>query len=129
MYMPLQCKSDANIGGKECMLPSALNLSSLVDAALQASSAPIIVPYGKCAVVDYTDGSMATLLNSLNVVGQLHFPPTANFTLNTTVVQGRLDMTVPAEDNSITVTLYGVDNQCFYLHDKCGGTYLDTCAD
>lgn len=126
-YGELACNANAavNIESQAC-LDDALSFSTLVEAAM-AQDAPttFVVPCGACYTVDYTDGEVITLPHSggMNVLGRLHFPPTANVVLNTTgvIIQGMLDIPQPlAPDNQVTITLYGTDNIFYYPHDTCG---------
>lgn len=137
MYAPLQCNVDAAIDNDEVCLTSAASFKSLVKEYIGATASngttamgPLVIPCGQCVTVDYDDGSTVTLPGGLDVVGRLHFPPTASITINTTAVfvQGRLDMTEPAPGNSITISLFGVEDQHLYPHGMCGGQYSSTCT-
>ena len=137
MYSPLQCNVDAAIDNDEACLTSAVNFKSLVGEYIGATAsngtavmAPLVIPCGQCVTVDYNDGTTVTLPGGLDVVGRLHFPPTASVTINTTAVfvQGRLDMTEPAPGNSVTISLFGVEDQYLYPHGMCGGEYSSTCT-
>ena len=138
MYSPLQCNVDAAIDNDEACLTSAVSFKSLVEEYTSATTAsngttavaPLVIPCGQCVNVDYDDGTTVTLPGGLDVVGRLHFPPTASLTINTTavVVQGRLDMTEPAPDHSVTINLYGVEAQYLYPHHVCGGDYSSACT-
>lgn len=137
MYSPLQCNVDAAIDNDEVCLSSAVSFKSLVEEYVSATTGngtatmtPLVIPCGQCVNVDYDDGATITLPGGLDVVGRLHFPTTASVTINTTAVfvQGRLDMTEPAPGNSVTIALFGVEDQYLYPHGMCGGEYLSTCT-
>lgn len=129
MYAPLSCNTEASIDSDAC-LDTASDLSALVNAA-SVTGGPVVVPCGQCAIVDYVDGSTITIPSGLDIVGRLHFPPTANVMLNTTAVfvQGQLDIEKPNAGNKVTVTLYGTEDQYFYPHDLCSGEYNEACTD
>ena len=137
MYSPLQCNVDAAIDNDEVCLTSAISFKSLAEEYIGTTAsngtavmAPLVIPCGQCVTVDYNDGTTVTLPGGLDVVGRLHFPPTASVTINTTAVfvQGRLDMTEPAPGNSVAISLFGVEDQYLYPHGMCGGEYSSTCT-
>lgn len=146
LYKPLQC-NEAILANDTC-LASAVPFSNLVADQLGANpiNGPVVVPCGQCVAVDITDGSTLTLPKGLDIIGRLHFPPTANVVINTTAVfvQGQLDMTEPtttpgADDiftsshndpqAAVTITLFGVEDQYFFPYTGCNGEYLDTCTE
>ena len=110
-FAPLAC--NANIESEECVPFSSVFSDS--------NPASLTIPCGKCVVMDYTDGSTVTVPGGLNVLGRLHFPPTANMVLRTTAVfvQGVWSMDTPADGNTVKVTLYGSEEQNFYPHSSC----------
>ena len=116
-FAPLQCNIDAAIDSDEC-LANAVGFSTLFS---EGESAPLTIPCGKCVVMDYTDGSTITVSGGLNVIGRLHFPPTANLVLRTTAVyvQGAWSMRIPDEGNTVKVSLYGSGEKTFYPHASC----------
>ena len=137
MYSPLQYNVDTAIDNDDLCLTSAVSFKSLVEEYIGSTAsngttvmAPLVIPCGQCVTVDYNDGTTVTLPGGLDVVGRLHFPPTASITINTTAVfvQGRLDMTEPAPGNSVTISLFGVEDQYLYPHGMCGGEYSSSCT-
>lgn len=116
-FAPLHCNIDASIDSDEC-LANAVGFSTLFS---EDESAPLTIPCGKCVVMDYTDGSTITVSGGLNVIGRLHFPPTASVTLRTTAVyvQGGWSMGIPEEGNTVKVSLYGNEEKTFYPHTSC----------
>lgn len=125
-YEPLSCNVDID----SCDASSAAPLSTLVAAAEATnSSSHVVVPCNSCAYVDYSDGSVVTLPNGIDVAGRLIFPPSANVELRTRAVfvQGALDVAVPDGNNRVTVSLYGEEEVRFYPHEMCGGTYDSGC--
>lgn len=116
-FAPLQCNIDAAIDSDEC-LSNAVGFSTLF---LEGESAPLTIPCGKCVFMDYIDGSTITVSGGLNVIGRLHFPPTANVVLRTTAVyvQGAWSMGIPEEGNTVKVSLYGSGEKTFYPHTSC----------
>lgn len=120
-FAPLQCNVNAipSIESSECLL-SASPLSSLI-AAHGSSTLPLTVPCGACVVADQTDGSTVTIPGGLNILGRLHFPPTAHVTVKTTsvIVQGMLSAEEPSVGNKVKVTLFGTDEVMFYPHEQC----------
>lgn len=117
-FVPLQCNVDANILDSDDCLSSAIGLSSIVD---ESRSEALTVPCGTCVVVDYDDGSTVTIPGGLNVVGRLHFPPSASVVLRTTkvFVQGKWSMEPPAAGNRVEVSLYGLEEQVIHPHGDC----------
>lgn len=128
VYAPLRC-NDAILSDDSCLATAASFRDLLEEQLTGTSTDPVVIPCGECVTVDVTDGSTLTLPHGLDVVGRLHFPPTANVVLNTTAVfvQGQLDMTEPVEGSAVTVTLFGVEEQFLHPHEACAGQYEDTC--
>ncbi len=110
-FAPLAC--NANIDSEECVAFSSIFSDS--------NPASLTIPCGKCVVMDYSDGSTITVPGGLNVIGRLQFPPTANVVLRTPAVfvQGVWSMDIPAEGNTVKVSLYGSDETNFYPHSSC----------
>jgi len=119
IYGELACNANANpkINTDNC-LNNALPLSSLLN---DNNDNVVIIPCGSCYTVDYTNGETITMEGGLNVLGRLHFPSTSNIVLNTTsvLVQGMWSMTIPEDNNSIKIHLYGTDDVTIYPHDQC----------
>ncbi len=68
-------------------IDSCTPFSNLVNETQSADpDGRVVVPFGTCSIVDYTDGETVTLPNGLNIVGRLHFPTTSNVKISTTVV-------------------------------------------
>ena len=113
-FAPLHCNMDADIDSQAC-LDNAVNFSSIFSAE---ESGQLTIPCGACVVMDYTDGSTITISGGLNVLGRLHFPPSANVVLRTTAVfvQGSWSMDIPDVGNTVKVSLYGSGEKQLYPH-------------
>ena len=113
----MQCNIDASIHSDHC-LSNAVGLSTLFS---EEESAFLTIPCGRCVIVDYTKGETITLSGGLNVVGRLHFPASANVVVRTTAlyVQGLWSMDTPSEGKSVTVSLYGSEEQLLHPHSEC----------
>ena len=119
-FAPLQCNIDASIDSEDC-LSNAIDLSSIVS---EDETRALVIPCGTCVVVDYTDGSTVNVPGGLNVIGRLHFPPSANVVLRTTAVfvQGMWSMSIPEEGNSVKLSLHYdavPEQKTLYPHGDC----------
>ena len=127
-YGELSCNANANpkINTDEC-LEGATPLSTLLGDSIFEHQ--VTIPCGTCYTVDYTNGETITLDGGLNVLGRLHFPSTANVTLETTsvIVQGLWSMTTPDVGNTVTIRLYGTEDVWAFPHDYCCSDYDSAC--
>lgn len=119
-YGELSCNTNTSpqINTDEC-LAGATPLSTLLGDNIFEHQ--VTIPCGTCYTVDYTNGETVPLPSGLNVLGRLHFPSTANVTLETTsvIVQGLWSMTTPDVGNTVTIRLYGTEDVTVYPHDYC----------
>ena len=79
---------NANLTVNDCSPPTSPNYNGFLSSSIQQ----IVIPCGKCSVVDTTDGSTLSFTNGIDIQGMLYFPSTANVTVETThvFVQGTL---------------------------------------
>lgn len=81
----------------------------------------IIIPCGQCVTVDYTDGSMLTFANGINIHGKLYFPSSAHVEFYTTniFVQGILEMEAPTQE--VMFRFFGTQDRFLFPMDANAG--------
>mmetsp|Transcript_7650 Transcript_7650/g.10558 ORF Transcript_7650/g.10558 Transcript_7650/m.10558 type:complete len:1025 (+) Transcript_7650:187-3261(+) len=119
MFQPLSCNDELSVD--DCVIGSSNYLGTLSTVlGTTPTGEQVVIPCGKCAVVETTDGSTKSLPDGINVEGMLHFPSTANLTLETThiVIQGILQMDPPdaALRNKVRVRMVGSEDHILYPH-------------
>ena len=122
MFNPLTCNIDLSVD--DCN-PSSAKYDGKFSNFISGSTfvgEQVVIPCGKCVEMDITDGSTIRMDGGVDIHGMLHFPSTANVTLETThiFVQGILKMDPPIIDlgNKVRVRMVGHENQFLIPHSE-----------